>query len=313
MAIKELSDCSDSDEMQSKEMKEVTGAKFEKTFGDAWVNKSLEPIKTPITCRVPQKILIMMRSIERMMSSSGMGSLEFGAYLKGALDDDGILMITEDFYVGAQRVTGVTVDFDEDPPSGLNGVIHRHPGGCTSFSGVDDGHINKNFDFSLLYVNDNITKGILNLKFEKFRIQVPLNVQIMYPVIAGSLESLVKKIKKKESMSSSASKHSITQHLLMPGDGMLPFAEPEDGDTDEDINVDDSFNLNQLAQEDEEDDLYICKECGEPQYIDGFPHDCESCDKELTVNDVNQVVDITELDEDTQMKIYVKKNGASDT
>jgi len=144
-----------------------------------WSLEELKVIKPPILGYVPQHIVLMMRSIEAKIAPS---RLEFGAFLKGTIED-GRLILTEDFLVLKQQVTGATIDFQEDPPDDYNGVIHRHPGGCKNFSGVDDKSINENYDFSLLYVDNHITHGIINLKLgDGLRLQVPLLVRVVYPI-----------------------------------------------------------------------------------------------------------------------------------
>ena len=159
-----------------------------------WTINSLKVFKPPIIAYVPYHILFMMRSIEAKMNPS---PLEFGAFLKADFIN-GELHITEDFIVVKQLVTSVTIDFEEDPPEGFNGVIHRHPSGCTKFSGTDDTSINENYDFSLLYVNGSITYGIINLKVnDDIRLQVELKIKIIYP-IDNSIDSLMDKIIKKQ-------------------------------------------------------------------------------------------------------------------
>jgi len=144
-----------------------------------WTISSLKAIKPPLVVYIPYNILYMMRCIESKMSPS---ALEFGAFLKGSFNN-GELRLTEDFIVVKQSVSSASIDFLEDPPSGFNGVIHRHPNSCTRFSGVDDGSINENYDFSLLYVNGNITYGIINIAVPGgVKLQVELKVVIVYPI-----------------------------------------------------------------------------------------------------------------------------------
>lgn len=137
----------------------------------------MTPLKGPLTVIVPESLVRKMRSIESKHSSA----LEFGAFLKGNLSENGILIVTEDFLVLKQEVTGATIDFKENPPLEFNGVIHRHPTGCNGFSCTDDKSINRNHEFSLLYVNNTITKGVINLRTENgFIFQTELVVQIEY-------------------------------------------------------------------------------------------------------------------------------------
>jgi len=170
------------DGSELREIPEAAGRKDK-----VWDNDELQVIKPPITAFVPQHVLTLMRSIEAKMSPS---RLEFGAFLKGELRD-GCLWIEKDFMVVKQKVTGVTIDFLEDPADGFNGVIHRHPGGCKRFSGTDDSSINQNYDFSLLYVDNAISYGVINLNLlDGTRLQVELKVNIMYPITDDVSEML---------------------------------------------------------------------------------------------------------------------------
>ena len=145
-----------------------------------WSTEELKVVKLPILAYIPQHIVLMMRSIEAKM---GYSRLEFGAFLKGEIDTDGCLMVSEDFLVLKQQVTGASIDFQEDPPTDYNGIIHRHPSGCKRFSGTDDHSINQNYDFSLLYVDNHITYGIINLVLKNdVRVQTELSVRVVYPL-----------------------------------------------------------------------------------------------------------------------------------
>jgi len=144
-----------------------------------WRNPSSSVLEV-IEANVPLKILLVMNSLEKYVSNS----LEFGLYLKGTYDK-GVLAISEEFYVPKQQVSGASIDFDpEDDGNGeWNGVIHRHPNGCTGFSGTDNKSINENHMFSLLYESSKIVKGIINLKpSDNFGlIQLPLDIEVEYP------------------------------------------------------------------------------------------------------------------------------------
>ncbi len=74
-----------------------------------------------------------------------------------------------------------SIDFDEDEPS-FNGVIHRHPTGCNTFSGTDDQYINSNFEFSILYEGGKFVTGIVNTNIAGARIQLPLAPVVEYPM-----------------------------------------------------------------------------------------------------------------------------------
>jgi hypothetical protein len=193
MAIKELN-FDDEDDMITVDDKDVKNDQENKPkyslreikddggIDKVWTLPELKIIKPPIVAYIPEYILLMMRSIEAKLKSSNVS--EFGAFLSGELEDDK-LIISSDFLVLKQRVTTATIDFDEDPPDSYNGVIHRHPNGCTKFSHQDDTSINENYYFSLLYVNNVINGGIINLDIgNDVRIQLPLSIKIVYPNIS---------------------------------------------------------------------------------------------------------------------------------
>lgn len=137
------------------------------------------PLKN-IQCIVTKEFMDMMRNIEYNVTKSLGAKHEFGAYIKGFMDEDGIFKVMDEIYIPAQEVTAATIDFKENPPDGYNGVIHRHPNGCVAFSGTDDKYINSNFEFSLLYESNTIRQSIINIKIDEYgkRLQVPMKVCI---------------------------------------------------------------------------------------------------------------------------------------
>ena len=143
-----------------------------------FINKDLVPIEK-MKCIVPHKLLEAIRTIEIGVNRKFGSSNEFSIFIHGDYDPDGNLIVNEDFYIPKQNVSGASVDYQEEPQPFYNGCLHKHPSGCTSFSGTDKKYINSNFDFSLLYVNSKITKGIVNIPYDgKHRIQCDLNIQI---------------------------------------------------------------------------------------------------------------------------------------
>jgi len=276
MSVKELSFDSNADEVEAVEKVGESTETFSKLEKGVWVNEKETPIDTPIICLIPQKIVIIMRSIERLITQSGMGTLEFGIYVTGNLSEDGQLTVGEEFFLPSQKVGGASIDFNEEPPAPkFNGVIHRHPTGCKSFSGTDGKYINSNFEFSLLYESNDIIKGILNIKIKGFRLQVDLDPRVAYPIIDLSSEQITTKIKKMESPVSENSRwpngKSDVRHLLRSGmDSQLGF----------DLDVED---------DDDPEPEYQCKKCGEIQEIISFPAMCQSCEMMLSEDDVDEI------------------------
>lgn len=197
MSVKELGSCDVNGVVELNEVCTDNLNISTSSMSNCWTLNELVPV-TSIKCIIPDKIVIFMRTIEKLMSSHGMEKMEFGAFLKGTFSN-GILNVDgNSHYIPKQKVSFASVDFEEDPPtSDFNGVIHRHPTGCKSFSGVDDVHINRNFEFSLLYEGNNIVKGIINIKCDNIRIQLPLDIEIQYPIFqVDNPEFIFQKIEK---------------------------------------------------------------------------------------------------------------------
>lgn len=143
-----------------------------------FIHTDLVPVKK-IKCIVPSKLLKNIKSIEKCVNSKLGGTPEFSIYIHGEFDTNGNFVVGEKFYIPKQNVGSASVDYLEDPDPYYNGCLHKHPDGCKSFSGTDDKYINSNFEFSLLYVCKNISKGIINLKYHStYRLQTELNVVI---------------------------------------------------------------------------------------------------------------------------------------
>jgi proteasome lid subunit RPN8/RPN11 len=305
MALKELQSSGEED-ISAVECKH-SGAAFSVSTGgqQVWNNQALSVIEPPLKCKVPQSVLIMMRTIEHhMRRKPQMGALEFGAFLKGKFEN-GCLMVGEDFSIVKQQVTGATIDFQEEPPPEFNGVIHRHPNGCKSFSGTDRASINQNYDFSLLYVDNNITIGVINLKIEGSRIQVPLTVEVLYPIYSVDTETLLQKIERKVDP---AERLEVGKRFLPPHEGEPQF-DFSDREGIEKFLTDSEREENGIAGEDDGekgldnifesskfDDIYCCDTCGHYQEIPRFPHKCESCDEILEDSDVTQVAELEPKD-----------------
>lgn len=175
-----------------------------------WENPELEVIRPPIIALVPLDILTMMRTIEARLHPS---PSEFGAFLKGRFEGNRLIVET-DFLLLKQKVTAITIDFLDDPPDDFNGVIHRHPGGCGGFSGVDNESINQNHFFSLLYANNTIKTGIINLELKNdIRLQLELSVQILYPLPENqNLEDIISNIEEEKNSCGYGNPH-----------GLIPF------------------------------------------------------------------------------------------
>lgn len=143
--------------------------------GGVLQNSASMPIKN-IQCYISKTFMDAMKNIEYNVVKSLGSQHEFGCFIKGFMDEDGIFKILDDIYIPKQTVTAATIDFLEDSPEGYNGVIHRHPNGCTRFSPTDDKFINSNFEFSLLYESNTVRQAIINILIDEnsHRLQVPM-------------------------------------------------------------------------------------------------------------------------------------------
>ena len=146
------------------------------SMGAVWTNNNVKVIRS-IYCLLPYSIFRVMNDWEMRMDTK---NIEFGMYLKGTLKEN-VLNVSEEFMVPVQEVNSVKVDFEKKDHTGWNGVIHRHPDGVKSFSGTDETYINQNFEFSLLYVDGKISKGIYNLDVPSIgRIRLDLDINYSY-------------------------------------------------------------------------------------------------------------------------------------
>lgn len=153
-------------------------------------NQKLEKVRAIVPC----SLLFTMHKIEQLMSFNA----EFGLYLKGKIVES-VLIISEEYYIPLQEVTSTSIDFKEDGNLQWNGIIHKHPTGCTGFSGVDDGSINENHLFTLLYESKEIKKGEINLKIKDIsgKIRMPLDIEIEFQSVNVSKKDVEEKIKQR--------------------------------------------------------------------------------------------------------------------
>ena len=121
-------------------------------------DSGLKVISPPILIDVPQSLVDVMRSIDRAV----VGSVEFSIYVKADVSDIECIVISEEFYVPKQLVSGASVDYNEPPMDGFNAVIHKHPRGVRSFSGTDDEYINQNFTVSILWCDGEFVDATVN-------------------------------------------------------------------------------------------------------------------------------------------------------
>jgi len=156
-----------------------------------WSNPHSQKLEK-VRAIVPCSLLFTMHKIEQLMSFNA----EFGLYLKGKIKNS-VLIISEEYYIPLQEVSGASIDFKEDGNLQWNGVIHKHPSGCTGFSGTDDGSINGNHLFTLLYESKEIKKGEINISLKDIagKIRLPLDIELEFPSVNVSKKDVDDKIK----------------------------------------------------------------------------------------------------------------------
>lgn len=135
--------------------------------GSEWTSVKLVPVDK-IECKFPFELLKSLRQVDNGVKQK-IGDVEFSVYIHGEFNDDGVFVISEDFYIPKQKVSGASVDYLEEPDNYYNGCLHKHPKGVTTFSGTDKKYINSNFDFSILYLNGKIQTGIINVPYHANR------------------------------------------------------------------------------------------------------------------------------------------------
>ena len=224
MAMKQLT--LDGDGFKTEEIDDVTPPDGRVNHDGVWSNDEAVPI-TSIVAVVPATLINKLSSIEQKINSA----VEFGVYIKGRLEDGRTLIVSDEIYIPRQEVTGATIDFKEDEPNpSFNGVCHRHPSGCTGFSMVDATSINRNYEFSLLYVNGDIKTGIINLKCGQYRYQLPLKVTHGYDEDID-ISKIIKKIYNFPPSASKAPKYIrsgntvINTETMTPATGMTAYKE----------------------------------------------------------------------------------------
>lgn len=129
-----------------------------------WSNPEVEIVKS-VDYYIPLKLQRIMEALNNKFTG-----LEFSICGKTYTDPTlGILTLDVDFdsiFVPSQIVSGAAIDYKEEVPLEYNTVIHKHPNGCTHFSGQDTKYINQNFDYSLLWVNNTFHRGLIRSSCE---------------------------------------------------------------------------------------------------------------------------------------------------
>lgn len=145
--------------------------KFVSTDDNVWKNESVKTIES-VDIEIPLKIVKTLQALNKKFSD-----VEFSILCKTKYVDDKFIVDENDIFIPEQKVTSAGVDYKEDN-SQYNTVIHKHPNGCKNFSNTDREYINSNFDFSYLWVDNKLEKGLMRIKTEYGYVQVNVKFNV---------------------------------------------------------------------------------------------------------------------------------------
>jgi len=143
----------------------------------------------------PIKIPLMIYEVCSYLARQDSNN-EFAIIVKANNTDKGYVL-TEEFLVPEQTVSGASVDFDnvkllEYRKQGYNTVIHFHPMNLKTFSGTDERYINTHFDVSILFCDNQFTDAVVNLEVNGMRIQIKGSVELDIPDLGIQLNNIKK-------------------------------------------------------------------------------------------------------------------------
>lgn len=126
---------------------------------------------------VSYKTLVICNAISQKLKGQ-----EFSLLLKGGWSKEGYV-VSDDYVIPKQEVTGVSVDFTEDitpfRQQGYNIIIHRHPFVSNSFSQSDVETINTNFEASILYSEGQFTTATISIQVsDSAKLQIKADTSI---------------------------------------------------------------------------------------------------------------------------------------
>jgi len=160
------------------------------------------------------------------------GTDEYSVLFKGYWDEDGFI-VTNDYYIPKQTVSGASVDYDENIgekriKDGYNVVAHSHPFsvGTGNYSGADDTHINTHFPCSLLTDRDgDITSATLKLDTpsKDYKIKIEIESEDIKSCSSASEDIVGMDNIKKKTYSTTSKGNYTNKHLL--SQNHLPFSQ----------------------------------------------------------------------------------------
>lgn len=144
--------------------------------------------KRNLQISIPQGIVDALNKIRESMKHD---NLEYGIFMSGKMDyKTGTFVIDDDYYLPKQKVSTVTVQFEEYPMAEdgenrkHNVVLHRHPSGCRDFSPTDWANLNEEFEVSILFIPPHtFPRAIINVKMQdkdsNAFLTVPVDAQVV--------------------------------------------------------------------------------------------------------------------------------------
>jgi len=133
-----------------------------------------------IKVKIPFELVLICKKISEKVKNN-----EFSILVKAYENDDGDIVLTDDYVIPKQTVTHSSVDYDEElikyKRQGYNVIIHKHPNGMRSFSLNDEEYINSNFDISLLFCDNEFVLCNVNIKIkDDVKLRVSAEIEIVY-------------------------------------------------------------------------------------------------------------------------------------
>jgi len=149
-------------------------------------------IVSRIKINTPFEIVSFLNSVfEYHLDHVGKDS-EFCVCLAGKFDNSTgeiDIDLSKGFFVPKQEVTSVHIKILEQIPLKYNVVIHRHPKGCTSFSGTDEKYLNDEFLASLLFIPPfSFPQAITNISIGATKLRMNGEIVFQFPYSSGKGE-----------------------------------------------------------------------------------------------------------------------------
>ena len=135
---------------------------------------------------IPAYLLLICNAIQQKLPGK-----EFSILVKVAEVKPYTVILSEDFVIPKQEVTGSTVDYDPDDwaerlEEGYNAAIHSHHDMDIGFSGTDKNilHSHGKLIASVLYAKQKFKEGVVIANTDLFgTAQIEAEVQVIYPEV----------------------------------------------------------------------------------------------------------------------------------